>query len=62
MIQANIAAAKVTIRTAIRKHQSEENTAPIPHKKQAVRVVIHQKKHALNEAYFNRIKVSYSTH
>ena len=44
MIQANIAAAKVTIRTAIRKHQSEENTAAITHKKQAVRVMDTSKK------------------
>ena len=37
MIQTNMATAKVTIRTAIRKHQSEKNTAVIPYKKQADR-------------------------
>jgi hypothetical protein len=62
MIQANMAAAKVTIRIAISKPQPEENTAAITHKKQAVRVTTHPKKHALNEAYFNRIEVSYSIH
>ena len=36
-------AAKVTIRTAIRKHQSEEDTAAKPHKKQAGHAMIHQK-------------------
>ncbi len=62
MIQANIAPVKVTIRITIRKHQLEENTAATTHKKQAVRVTTHPKKHALNEAYFNRIEVSYSIH
>ena len=62
MIQTNMATAKVTIRTAIRKHQSEKNTAVIPHKKQAGRANDTQKKHALNNAYFYCIKTPYSNH
>ena len=59
MIQANMAAAKVAIRITIRKQQLEENTAAITHKKQADRVMTHQKKQALNNAYFNCSKISY---
>ena len=59
MIRANKVAAKVTFITTIRKHQSEENTAAITHKKQADRVMTHQKKQALNNAYFNCSKISY---
>ena len=59
MIRANIGAAKVTIRTVTSKHQSEEKAAAITHKKQADRVMTHQKKQALNNAYFNCSKISY---
>ena len=62
MIQANMATAKVTIRNATRKHQSEENTAAITHKKQADRAMIPQKELTLNEVYFHCIKTSYSIH
>ena len=57
-----MAAAKVTIQAIIRYHQSKVNTAAIQHKKQTDRTSYTQKKHALNNAYFNCIKTSYFTH